>query len=104
TVLGVNFSFPENGVKSVQWLGDGPYRVWKNRMKGGTLNVWNKEYNNTSTGEGKPVYPEFKGYYSNFYWMKLITGNQPLTVVCNDEDIFLRLFTPWFSATPFNTA
>jgi len=104
TLLGVNFSFPENGVKSVQWMGDGPYRVWKNRVKGGTINVWNKEYNNTSTGEGKPVYPEFKGYYSNFYWMKLITGSQPLTVVCNDEDLFLRLFTPKFSATPFNTA
>ncbi|WP_240347942.1 glycoside hydrolase family 2 protein [Longitalea arenae] len=104
SLIGVNFSFPESTVKSVQWMGKGPYRVWKNRMKGGTLNVWNKEYNNTSTGEGKLIYPEFKGYYSNLYWMKLHTTGQPLTVVCNNEDIFLRLFTPKFSVTPFNTA
>jgi beta-galactosidase/beta-glucuronidase len=104
SLLGVNFSFPENGVKEVEWLGNGPYRVWKDRMLGGALKVWKKEYNNTSTGEGKLIYPEFKGYYSNFYWMKLITAEQPLTVVCADEDLFLRLFTPKFSATPFNTA
>jgi hypothetical protein len=103
-LVGINFSFPESIVKSVQWMGAGPYRVWKNRMKGGTLNVWNKEYNNTSTGEGKLIYPEFKGYYSNLYWMKLSTTGQPLTVVCNNEDVFLRLFTPRFSITPFNTA
>jgi hypothetical protein len=104
SLIGINFSFPESIVKSIQWVGKGPYRVWKNRMKGGTLNVWNKEYNNTSTGEGQLVYPEFKGYYSNLYSMKLITTGQPLTVVCNNEDIFLRLFTPRFSVTPFNTA
>jgi hypothetical protein len=104
SLIGVNFSFPESTVKSVQLMSKGPYRVWKNRMKGGTLNVWNKEYNNTSTGEGKLIYPEFKGYYSNLYWMKLITTGQPLTVVCNNEDIFLRLFTPKFSVTPYNTA
>ncbi|WP_245843473.1 glycoside hydrolase family 2 protein [Niastella vici] len=104
SLVGINFSFPESMVKSVQWMGAGPYRVWKNRMKGGTLNVWNKDYNNTSTGEGTLIYPEFKGYYSNFYWMKLNTTGQLLTVVCNNEDIFLRLFTPKFSVTPFNTA
>jgi hypothetical protein len=93
SLVGINFSFPESIVKSIQWVGNGPYRVWKNRMKGGTLNVWNKEYNNTSTGEGTLVYS-----------MKLITSGQPLTVVCNNEDIFLRLFTPRFSVTPFNTA
>jgi hypothetical protein len=104
SLIGINFSFPESIVKSAQWMGSGPYRVWKNRMKGGTLNVWNKEYNNTSTGEGKLVYPEFKGYYNNLYWMKLNTTSQPLTVVCANEDVFLRLFTPKFSVTPFNTA
>ena len=104
SLVGINFSFPESTVKSIQWMGSGPYRVWKNRMKGGTLNVWNKDYNNTSTGEGKLIYPEFKGYYADLYWMKLNTTAQPLTVVCADEDVFLRLFTPKFSVTPFNTA
>jgi len=29
---GVNFSFPEGQMKGVEYLGDGPYRVWKNRL------------------------------------------------------------------------
>lgn len=104
TLIGLNFSFPENTVKEIEWMGRGPYRVWKNRLRGVNLDVHKKAYNNTSTGEGELIYPEFKGYFSNFYWMKLITTGQPLTVVCASEDIFLRLFTPKFSATPFNTA
>jgi hypothetical protein len=103
-LLGISFSFPESDVKSVDWLGDGPYRVWKNRLKGPLLDVWKKAYNNTITGVGEVVYPEFKGYYSRFYWMKLHTAAQPFTVVCGSDDIFLRLFTPAQPAKPYNTA
>lgn len=94
--VGVNFSFPEKEIKSVQWMGNGPYRVWKNRMKGNNLGLWEKAYNNTSTGEPPVVYPEFKGYHSNLYWCKLVTTGQPITVVTPQEDIFLRLYTPRF--------
>jgi len=91
--FGVNFSFPETEIRSVQYMGDGPYRVWKNRMKGTQFGVWNKEYNNTATGESW-VYPEFKGYYSRLYWCTFQTTTQPFTVWTEDEDVFLRLFTP----------
>ncbi|WP_345953448.1 glycoside hydrolase family 2 TIM barrel-domain containing protein [Mucilaginibacter sp. PAMB04168] len=91
--VGVNFSFPEKQMKSVEYMGSGPYRVWKNRMKGTQLGVWKKDYNDTETGESW-VYPEFKGYHSNLYWCKFITTGQPFTVVAEDEDTFLRLFTP----------
>ncbi|MBS7564903.1 glycoside hydrolase family 2 [Mucilaginibacter sp. Bleaf8] len=93
--VGVNFSFPESQMKSVEYMGSGPYRVWKNRMKGTRLGVWKKNYNNTETGEAW-VYPEFKGYYANLYWCKFHTQGQPFTVVAEDEDTFLRLFTPAF--------
>jgi hypothetical protein len=99
-MAGVNFSYPEKEVKGVRWMGDGPYRVWKNRMEGVNLGVWNKAYNNTITGQAPYIYPEFKGYYSNFHWMRLETAGQPVTVVCGDEDVFLRLYTP---ANPFKT-
>jgi len=92
--VGVNFSFPENEIKSVNYMGNGPYRVWKNRMKGGQFGVWNKTYNNTETGEAPWVYPEFKGYYSNFYSGNFVTKNNSFTVVTETEDMFLRLFTP----------
>jgi beta-galactosidase/beta-glucuronidase len=104
TLMGVNFSFPEKEIKGVTYMGDGPYRVWKNRMKGTSLGVWDKTYNNTVTGQGKVVYPEFKGYYSNLYWMKLQTTGQPVTIVCNSRDVFMRLFTPANPKNVYNTA
>ena len=93
--VGVNFSLPEETVAGVEYLGNGPYRVWKNRMKGNVLNVWNKDYNNTETGEAPWKYPEFKGYHSNMYWCRFILKNQPsFRVVTEEEDVFFRLFTP----------
>jgi hypothetical protein len=91
--MGVSFDYPEEKVTGIRWMGSGPYRVWKNRMKGNTLNVWEKEYNNTITGESW-IYPEFKGYHRNFYWATIQSKEQDFTVVCPDEDVFLRLFTP----------
>ena len=91
---GVNFSFPEKEVKGVTYLGQGPYRVWKNRMKGNLFGVWNKAYNDAATGEYPAVYPEFKGYHSNMYWLQVHTTGQPFTVVTDQEDMFFRLFTP----------
>ncbi len=92
-MIGVNFSFPEDQIKSVTYMGNGPYRVWKNRMGGTRFGVWNKDYNNTETGESWN-YPEFKGYYSKMYWCKFINANQSFMVATENEDLFLRLFTP----------
>jgi len=103
-LLGVSFSYPEKDVKGITYMGDGPYHVWKDRLKGVTLNVWDKAYNNTITGEDstKLIYPEFKGYYSNLYWMKLQTSGQPITVICDSRDVFLRLFTPKWPGHTYN--
>src|SRR5690606_7275062 len=49
--VGVNFSFPEEKIKGVEYMGMGPYRVWKNRMKGNQFGVWKKDYNDAATGE-----------------------------------------------------
>src|SRR5690606_2487826 len=63
--LRIFFKLPEEKVEGVKWMGCGPYRVWKNRMKGSNIGVWEKAYNNTVTGESfnNLVYPEFKGYH-----------------------------------------
>jgi hypothetical protein len=92
-LMGLSFDYPEDQVTGVRWMGYGPYRVWKNRMKGNTLNVWSKAYNNTITGESW-TYPEFKGYHRNFNWATIQSKEQDFTIVCPDEDVFLRLFTP----------
>lgn len=92
--VGVNFSFPEEKIKGVEYMGMGPYRVWKNRMKGNQFGVWKKDYNDAATGEPPFEYPEFKGYHSNMYWTKFITDEQSFLVFTDREDVFLRLYTP----------
>ncbi len=93
--IGLNFSFPQHELKGVEYMGRGPYRVWKNRLKGNQFGIWKKDYNDTETGENW-VYPEFKGYHANMYWCKFITNNQPFRVFTENEDIFLRLFSAAF--------
>jgi hypothetical protein len=50
-------------------------------------------YNNTITGQTWD-YPEFKGYYSNFYAVEVQTRELPITVVAATSGLFLHLFTP----------
>jgi len=90
---GVNFNFPESEMRGVEYFGDGPYRVWKNRLKGTQFGIWNKTYNNTETGESWN-YPEFKGYYANMYRSRFNTAAGSFTVYTENENLFLRLFTP----------
>jgi Beta-galactosidase/beta-glucuronidase len=92
--VGVNFDFPEDQITGVEYRGMGPYRVWKNRMKGNQFGVWKKNYNNTATGEAPFEYPEFKGYHANMYWTKFIGKDQSFRVFTDREDVFLRLYTP----------
>lgn len=94
--LGFSFSFPEEAVTGMRWLGKGPYRVWKNRMEGTNFGLWQKDYNNTVTGEYHipVVYPEFKGYHANLYWADIQSKTTPFTVFSESEGIFLRMFTP----------
>lgn len=91
--IGVTFDYPEDKVKHVKWLGNGPYRVWKNRMKGVSFNLWEKDYNNTVTGESWE-YPEFKGFHSNLYAADLATDEGIIRIVAGSDDLFLHLFTP----------
>ena len=104
--MGLSFNFPENLVTGVKRMGAGPYRVWKNRMEGVQLGTWENRYNNTITGENVPkmIYPEFKGYFANLYWMQLQTKLVPITVICSSEDVFVRLYTPDSANKPYNTA
>ena len=97
--FGVLFDYPENLVKHKRWLGDGPYRVWKNRTRGVTLGVWEKDYNNTLTGWRDWIYPEFKGFFANVRWLQLDTTEGLITVVNNSNVPFVQVLTPEFPPT-----
>ena len=72
-LMGICFDYPETMMKSKQWVGKGPYRVWQNRMEGPQYGLWQNDYNDPIPGESWD-YPEFKGYFSNVNWMKLNTS------------------------------
>ena len=90
---GITFAYPENLVTGATLMANGPYRVWKNRLKGTQFGVFEKKYNNTVTGQSWD-YPEFKGYYSNFYAVEIQTKELPITIITATDDLFLHLFTP----------
>ena len=80
----------------MKWFGRGPYRVWKNRIKGTNYGLWEKEYNNTITGESfeNLIYPEFKGYHANLIATTIAAKDDTFRVFSESENVFLRLFTP----------
>jgi hypothetical protein len=91
--MGITFNYPEEKITGMKYLGRGPYRVWKNRLKGQQLGVWQKAYNNTITGENWK-YPEFKGWHSELYWMKLQTTESDFIVYTDQPNIFLQMLKP----------
>jgi hypothetical protein len=94
--LGVTFDYPEENVRHKRWLGDGPYRVWKNRLRGTSLGVWGNDYNNTLTGYKDWIYPEFKGFFSNVRWLQMDTTEGSITVINNSSVPYLQVLTPQF--------
>ena len=102
--FGVGFDYPEGDVKGMRFLGDGPAPVYKDRLAGGTLDVWNRPYNNTVVGDPdnlKPGehfdYPIFKGFYSGVRWLQLNTSEGPITAVVSqhlDSPLYVQIFTP----------
>ena len=91
--MGIVFDFPEEDIAAVTWMGRGPYRVWKNRLRGQQFGVWRKAYNNSITGESWE-YPEFKGYHADLYWARFETGRIPFTIYTSTPGIFLQLLKP----------
>ena len=91
--MGITFNYPETNITGMKWLGRGPYRVWKNRLKGMKYGVWHKAYNDAITGEDFQ-YPEFKGYHADVKWVVIETKEGNFTVYAEDENTFLQMLKP----------
>lgn len=91
--LGITFNYPEEKINGMQWLGRGPYPVWKNRLKGQQLGLWQKKYNNSITGESYQ-YPEFKGWHAEVYWVTLQNKESDFSVYTKNENIFFQMLQP----------
>ena len=102
--FGIGFDYPEAEVKGMRFLGQGPYSVYQNRLAGGTLDVWNRSYNNTMVGDPDDLksgehfdYPIFKGFYSGVRWLQLNTSEGSITARVDqrsDAPMYVQLLTP----------
>ena len=90
--LGISFRYPEVRMQGMRWLGKGPYRVWKNRLKGVTPGVWKNRYNSFAPATAWD-YPEFPGYYAGLSWVVFETTDGPITLATPDEDLYLRVYS-----------
>jgi hypothetical protein len=101
-VFGLQFDYPESKMRSMRFLGQGPYRVWKNRLKGGTLDVWSNKYKNDIPGVTWD-FPEFKGYYRDWRWVVFSTEQGNITIVNGTPELFLGVYRPNDGPFPANT-
>jgi Glycosyl hydrolases family 2, TIM barrel domain/Glycosyl hydrolases family 2, sugar binding domain/Glycosyl hydrolases family 2/Beta galactosidase small chain len=91
--MGISFDYPEEKITGMKWMGRGPYRVWKNRLKGQQFGIWEKKYNNSITGESWQ-YPEFKGYHAEVYWAVIETKESSFRIYNENEGMFLQMLKP----------
>ena len=96
-MMGISFDYPESQVKSKQWVGNGPYRVWQNRLEGPQYGYWQNDYNDPVPGETFE-YPEFKGYFSHVNWMQLTTSEGKIgiypTLPRSGKHIYVGIYQP----------
>jgi hypothetical protein len=90
---GITFKYPEEKIVGMKWFGRGPWQVWKNRLKGQQLGVWEKS--NRPGASGEPAKnAEFKGWHSEIYWVQFQTNMGNFTIYNDQSNVFLQLFNP----------
>ena len=92
-MMGICFDYPEDKVISKRWLGDGPYRVWQNRLHGPQYGLWENDYNDPIPGETF-TYPEFKGYFAHVTWMNIKTQEGTICIQNETPDSYIGVYQP----------
>jgi hypothetical protein len=96
TYHGVTFDQPPGEIKSLRRLGEGPSRVWQNRLRGTTLGVYDVANHDVQPGESWD-YPEFEGYFAGVRWARFATTAGAFSLEPGRADTFLRVGTPRIS-------
>ncbi len=91
--IGIGIDYPEDRILGMEWIGDGPYRVWKNRLEGVSFGVHSKTGGNTVTGEDW-TYPEFRGYHADCRAVTVRTAEGDFTLVPSAEGMFFQMLRP----------
>jgi hypothetical protein len=92
-ILGVTFDFPEKSVLAKRWLGEGPYRIWKNRQAGTTFGLHEANYSRSTPGVSYE-YPEFEGFFGAWGWLELRTRAGTVVIRNNAGIPYFGLYAP----------
>ncbi|HPR30504.1 MAG TPA: glycoside hydrolase family 2 TIM barrel-domain containing protein [Prolixibacteraceae bacterium] len=92
-LMGIQFDYPEDSMNAIQWLGEGPYRSWQNRVQGTEWGIWENEYNNPVPGETF-AYPEFKGFFGNWHWASFRTLEGTIHMATSSNGNYLGVYAP----------
>jgi hypothetical protein len=76
-IFGLRFGHAHGTVIGKRWAGEGPYRVWKNRIEGTRFGLHEVAVNDPVPGESF-VYPEFPGFFGDWRWLEMQTGGARL--------------------------
>jgi hypothetical protein len=92
-IFGIRFEAPK--VRGKRWAGDGPYRIWKNRLLGNELGLYELPWSNPVPGETYS-YPEFPGFFGEWRWLTLYPEAPPARVVIRNVSgiPFFGLYRP----------
>ncbi|VGO20465.1 glycoside hydrolase family 2 protein [Pontiella sulfatireligans] len=88
----VGFDLADDDVVSKRWLGQGPYRIWGNRLRGPQFGLWENDFNDHITGVNWGE-PEFKGIFGNVEWMEL-NLNSGASLLVDAEDAAIGVLQP----------
>lgn len=88
--IGIGIDYPESKIRSMEWIGRGLFRVWKNRLQGMSFGLWRKDYNNSITGETWN-YPEFKGYHADCRYVKIYTDEGSFSIIPSEQGLFFQM-------------
>jgi hypothetical protein len=87
---GVTFDHSEEEIQNFTWTGQGPERVWANRMRGTRYGHFSYDFRKLRPGVDYN-YPHSAGYYAGIHEASLRGPAGQLHVTCAQEDTFIRL-------------
>lgn len=98
---GVGFKVNADSLVSKRWLGEGPYRIYKNRTQGTSMNVWYVQKKENIPGK-RYNFPEFEGYFGNWHWAQLNFKNGRTLGMATQDNLYLGILKPNSGDDPKN--
>lgn len=89
---GITFDLPEKDILGFSWTGQGPERVWANRMRGTRFGSFEKEFHKPRPGVDYD-HPPSAGFYADVRSADIRTSQGDIRLLCGQDDTFLRIGT-----------